>query len=45
MVGRDPTAAGGLHDIPLDVSYYNVKDYWTKDKGWNWEELRILLPM
>ena len=44
MVGRDPTTAGSP-TRPLDDSYYRVKDYWTKDRGWNWEELRIFLPM
>ena len=31
MVGRDPTTAGSP-TRPLDVSYYRVKDYWTKDR-------------
>ena len=33
-----------IHEIPLDVSYLSVKAYWSRDRGWKWEQMENLLP-
>ena len=34
-----------LQDIPLHISYPSVKNYWSKERGWKWEDVENLLPM